>query len=188
MPTVIWLAASPAVFLAIYYFYQKKLNLIGGLLALIITTVVIVAIVVNVMFPIFPDEGSGTIEGPLRYPSEGIPKNMEVCAQAVRGGALYCTSEQLKFEIEKYNSNLGFNLEASAGEYYVFARITADGGGWLRSDYRAYYSEYIPCTDGGALGVDCRSHTPIVISVKAGEVTEGVDPSDWYNRSGDWGI
>jgi len=44
--------------------------------------------------------------------------------------------------------------------------------------YKAYYSEFVTC----GLSVDCASHEPIIVEVKSGQTTDGVNPQDWYNQ------
>lgn len=110
---------------------------------------------------------NGTIEGSLSFPSEGIPKNLEVCAENQTTKEIYCTSKHL--QNPKYTYGVGYTLNVPAGIYLVYA---LDPSG----DYKAYYSEFVTC----GLSVNCPSHEPILVEVKAGETTSDVDPQDWY--------
>lgn len=114
-----------------------------------------------------PISKSGTIEGSLSFPSEGIPENLEVCAENQDTKEVYCTDEHI--QDSKYTYGIGYTLNVPAGIYLVYA---LDPSG----DYKAYYSEFVTC----GLSVNCPSHEPIPVEVKAGETTSDVDPQDWY--------
>jgi hypothetical protein len=64
------------------------------------------------------------------------------------------------------------------GDYHVFAQLPdpARHGADYAKDYRAYYSKFVTC----GMSVDCKDHTPIVVTVKSGETVSGIDPQDWY--------
>jgi len=113
----------------------------------------------------------GFIEGSLGYPSEGIPSDMEICAQNLETKKMYCTTDHLKSS--KYTYKIGYKLEVSAGKYYVFAMTSSFG----EPGYKAYYSAFVDC----GMRDKCRSHTPISVTVSEGEITSGIDPIDWYN-------
>ncbi len=121
--------------------------------------------------PSFPDitKGRGMIEGSLSYPSEEIPAEMAVCAESVDSGKKYCSGEQL--EDSKYIYGKGYQLEAPAGDYYVFAKAP-------NIDEYAYYSKFVTC----GLGAECDSHRPIKVTVRADKLTGRIDPIDWYAR------
>lgn len=116
-----------------------------------------------------PTEETGTIEGSLSYPSEGIPEDMFVCAETLQGVQVACTDEHV--EGEKYEYGLGYMLEVDPGTYYVYAQLPDN-------DYKAYYTEFVPC----GLTVECESHEKIEVTVESGEVTSNIDPIDWYDR------
>lgn len=112
---------------------------------------------------------TGIIEGSLSYPSEGIPKNLTVCAQNSQSEEVTCTDKQIKDP--KYTYGVGFILEVSVGTYLVYAILPGN-------EYRAYYSEFVTC----GLSVNCPSHKPIEVKVNPSQTTGGVDPHDWYNQ------
>ena len=121
--------------------------------------------------PTNPPQQTGTIEGSLSYPSEGIPENMQVCAEDSKTKQNYCTSQHLKDP--KYTYGVGYKIEVPVGGYFVHATVPSFGNG-----YRAYYNEFVTC----GLSVDCQSHENIEVSVSAGETLTGIDPHDWYNQ------
>jgi hypothetical protein len=112
---------------------------------------------------------SGTIEGALSFPSEGIPENMEVCAESMTGSPVACTKEHIKSS--EYTYGEGYKLSVPPGEYYVYASIPDFNNG-----YKAYYNEFVKC----GLSVDCPSHDKIAVTVPVGETVKGIDPQDWY--------
>lgn len=115
-----------------------------------------------------PSANTGTVEGSLNYPSEGIPDDMFVCVETLTGTQVACTDEHI--ENQKYQYGLGYMLEIEPGTYYVYSQIPDDG-------YKAYYTEFVPC----GLSVGCTSHAKIQVDVSAGQITSGVDPIDWYD-------
>lgn len=104
----------------------------------------------------------GSIEGTLGYPAGGIPK-LEVYA---------FNSSNMKnyFMIETAVNQTSFEITGVLpGTYYVVAYPT---------DYSisGAYTKMVPC----GLSVDCKDHSMIPVTVKAGEVTKGVEVKDWY--------
>lgn len=113
----------------------------------------------------------GIIEGSLSYPSETIPKEMEVCAEDIETKDLVCTKEQ--FSDTKYTFGLGYKIELKEGKYYIYATVLSDP-----KKYRAYYSEFVTC----GLKTECESHKPIAVAVEIGKTVSKIDPQDWYNN------
>lgn len=114
---------------------------------------------------------TGTITGSLSFPSEVMPP-MVICAETTDSEEEFCTEEILTDDI--YTNGSGYELNVPTGEYHVYASLPND-------PYRAYYSEFVVC----GLTVDCPSHEPIAVNIEPGEIIEGIDPQDWYNRSDD---
>ena len=121
-----------------------------------------------------PAPTTGTVEGSLSFPSEGIPSEMKICAEDTSTKKKYCTKKHI--QNEKYTYRVGYKIEAPAGKYLVFAYLPSGSDGYP-ADYRAYYNEFVTC----GLSVDCASHKPIVVTVKAGKTTSDIDPQDWYD-------
>ncbi len=114
---------------------------------------------------------TGIITGALGYPSEGIPKDMKVCAENQATKTETCTNQQIT--INAPQPHPGYSLTVPAGNYFVYANVpSAD------PKYRAYYNVFVTC----GLKFECKDHTPLVVSVKAGQTVTGVDPQDWYNQ------
>jgi hypothetical protein len=111
------------------------------------------------------EQPSATITGELSYPSDYIPPDMVVCAEDIATGNPSCDSRTYEEAGRRF-----YRLSVPAGRYRVYAR-TGD-----MPDYRAYYSQAVPC----GLHAGCPSHEPIVVTIGPGETRESVNPHDWY--------
>lgn len=111
---------------------------------------------------------TGLIKGKLSYPSEGLPKDLMVCAVLTSGSDSICTQNQIP--VGGTGSGMGYELTVPAGTYYVHAYTETN------PTLKAYYSEFVTC----GLLASCPSHKPIMVDVKAGETAVDVDPGDWY--------
>lgn len=106
----------------------------------------------------------GVIEGVLGYPSEGIP-SLEVYA-------LNTTDPKKYFMVKTLQNQGTFEIkDVEPGTYYVVAYANSLSGG---------YSQMVPC----GLSVECTDHSLIPVTVKAGEITPGVEVRDWYAPDG----
>src|SRR3989344_4824591 len=114
---------------------------------------------------------TGTIEGSLSFPSEGIPQDLQVCAETLLGVQFECTPTHI--QDSKYTYGSGYKLELPPGKYYVYALVPS-----FKSDYKAYYNEFVTC----GLSINCPSHKPIEVEVSAGATVSNIDPRDWYNQ------
>lgn len=103
---------------------------------------------------------AGIIEGSLSYPSEGIPDNVEACAESVTSFQEYCTTDRV--EGGQYRYGIGYELEVPPGSYEVYA-YRPD-----MPDFRAYYTE---------------GEEKKVVEVEKGERVGGVDLLGWENFS-----
>lgn len=112
-------------------------------------------------------QGAGFIEGKLIYPSDGLPADLQVCANNLDMGTTSCTSRHIRSP-----AGWGYRLGVPAGLYHVFASTRQMPG------YRAYYSDFVLC----GMNVSCTSHAPIEVEVRPGEATGNIDPGDWYNQ------
>lgn len=116
-----------------------------------------------------PENTTGLVEGTISFPSEGIPANLEVCAETIAGVKTTCTNAKIKDA--KYKTGVGYKLELSAGTYYIYASTP-------NFPNKAYYNEFMTC----GLMASCPSHKKIEVSVIAGTTTSDIDPGDWYNN------
>lgn len=120
------------------------------------------------------DDPSGTITGSLSYPSEGIPEEMQVCAETTDKSEMYCSDAQLSGPEYKYGK--GYAITVPPGKYYVFATLSPDPN--APKAERAYYNEFVEC----GLSVDCKDTTNITVTVESGETVKDINPWDWYNN------
>ena len=121
-----------------------------------------------------PAQGTGSIAGALSYPSDFDFPRMLVCAEAVNSKSIHCTDKRIR---NRRSNKLTYKLTVPAGSYFVFATIV--NGEEPAQDYRgykAYYSEFVKC----GLSVNCPSHEPVKVTVRAGQTLSGIDPGDWY--------
>ncbi len=107
---------------------------------------------------------TGSIEGTLGYPSEGIPP-LEVIAFSMTNPGTY-------FKVETEENQGTYIIEnLPEGNYKIVAY--PKGG---EATFSGGYTKAVPC----GLSVVCTDHSLIAVVVKAGEVTKGADPKDWY--------
>ena len=118
----------------------------------------------------------GFIEGSLSYPADFIPPDMAVCAENLATHQKSCTNKHLKGK--QYIYKVGYKLSLPPGDYRVYAYLPdpAKYGAGFPKDYRAYYSEFVKC----GMGVNCKNHAPITVTVRSDEHLKGIDPVDWY--------
>lgn len=109
---------------------------------------------------------SGSIAGQLNYPSNFIP-SLVVTAFAADGSGNYY------YVITNENSTTYQIDNLLPGNYYVVAYVS--GGG-----LQAGYTQAVIC----GLSAECSDHLLIPVPVNNGQVTNGVNPMDWYAPEG----
>lgn len=114
---------------------------------------------------------AGTIQGTLGYPSEGVPAEIEVCAQNTQTQAVQCTGQT------KEGGKAAYKIAVPAGTYVVYAKFPENSN--MFKGYKAYYSEFVTC----GLKAECQSHKPIEVKVAAGQTVSNIDPNDWYAQN-----
>ena len=119
-------------------------------------------------------QGTGSIAGALSYPGDYDFPRMLVCAEAVNLKSIHCTDKRIR---NRRSGKFTYRLIVPAGSYFVFATI-ANGEEPVEDyrGYKAYYSEFVKC----GLSVNCPSHEPVKVTVRAGQTLSGIDPGDWY--------
>jgi hypothetical protein len=117
---------------------------------------------------------TGVITGALSYPSDFDFPKMIVCAEAVDSRRIHCTDKRL---VNRRRGKVTYKLTVPAGSYYVFATIV--NGEEPVDDYRgykSYYSEFVKC----GLSINCPSHEPVKVTLRAGQTLANINPGDWY--------
>ncbi len=113
---------------------------------------------------------TGSIEGSVSYPSEGIPDDLEVCAINISTqniDSTVCTNQFI--EDSKFTNGIGYRLNLNPGKYQVEARRP-------NSPLKGLYTQFVQCGQT----VRCTDHTPIEVQVNPHQINEGIDPGDWY--------
>ena len=112
----------------------------------------------------------GTITGRTGYPAEGHP--------AMTVYAISTTDSRVWFSVDIPRGTDSFTPYTISGvrpgTYNLFA--AADGN----ERAGGAYSEFVKC--GNRVG--CSDHTPIVVTVRAGETVRDIEVSDWYAPPG----
>lgn len=103
----------------------------------------------------------GIIAGSLTYPSDGLPDDIDVCAETLDGKTQHCGAQI---------AGTSYTLEAPVGQYRVYAYRKSDPRN------RAYYSQFVRC----GYDLNCSSHEPITVSVAEDETVGEIEPGDWY--------
>ncbi|MBM3136913.1 MAG: hypothetical protein FJZ98_01870 [Chloroflexi bacterium] len=117
----------------------------------------------------------GGISGSLSYPSEFIPP-LRVVAFRLENGQ---STGEYKFLLTSENQS-SYQIDGlEPGQYWIVA-YTIPAGEGIPQGLVGGFSQAVPC----GLSVDCSDHSLIVVDVLAGQLTGGIDPSDWYAPEG----
>ncbi len=139
-------------------------------------SILIISLLVSIVPapPQVSSQQTGIITGALSHPSDFNFPRMIVCAEAVDSRRIHCTDKRIT---NRRDRRFTYKLRVPAGSYYVFATIVnGDDPVDDARGYKAYYSEFVKC----GLSVECPSHEPIKVTVRAGQTLTGIDPGDWY--------
>lgn len=109
---------------------------------------------------------TGSISGPLGYPSEVIPP--------LRVAAFDANSDNYYYVETSYNQSSYEITGLPAGTYHVVAYTL--GGGSFPGGLAGGYTQAVPC----GLTVDCTDHSLIPVEVAPGQDTPDINPTDWY--------
>ena len=110
----------------------------------------------------------GAIAGHLSYPSEAIPELRVAAFEAADPGQYY-------FVDTVPNQNTYRIDGVPAGTYHVVAYVLDPA-----YDIAGGYSRAVPC----GLQSSCDDHSLLEVVVRAGQVTENINPGDWYAPKG----
>jgi hypothetical protein len=116
----------------------------------------------------------GSIAGKLSYPADSLPP-LRIVAFRVEKGVKTRSYEY----VEVFNQDTYLINNLKPGAYWVIAypitqakQITSGLGGG--------YTKAVAC----GLSVNCTDHTLVEVQVNPGEVTNNIDPGDWYAPTG----
>lgn len=113
------------------------------------------------------DFPTGSITGRLSYPSEGLPP--------LRIVAFHLDTSEYH-SVEVYNQ-INYRMDQIPTGRYVLVAYPIDSG---PNELSGGYSQAVLC----GLTAQCTDHGLIVFEVKADQVTEGINPADWYAPAG----
>jgi hypothetical protein len=113
----------------------------------------------------------GYIEGPVSYPSEGIPPDIRVCAVNLVTSRESCTKKLTRSG--RFRSGQGYRIAVPPGNYQVYAIAPSFDPG-----YQAFYSAFVVC----GYRTTCADHSPITITVRSGQTRSGIEPGDFYDN------
>ena len=107
----------------------------------------------------------GKIKGSAGYPSDYIPSEMNIYAYNVETKEVFIHSS---YNRETDNC---YEIIVPDGKYYVFCGSENDiFKAW------AIYTKAVVC----GLSVECKDHTPILVTIQNGEIQENINPGDFY--------
>jgi len=117
----------------------------------------------------------GGINGSLSYPSEFIPP-LRVVAFRLENGQ---PNGEFNFILTSENQS-SYQIDGlEPGQYWVVA-YTIPAGEGIPPGLAGGFTQAVPC----GLSVDCSDHSLIAVDVLAGQLTGGIDPTDWYAPDG----
>lgn len=117
----------------------------------------------------------GSIRGKLSYPSEFIPPLRVVTFRLENGSP----TQEFVYVDSVLNDGVYQIDGLQPGEYWIVA-YTIPGNEGIPVGLAGGYSQFVPC----GLSVECNDHSLIPVMVNSRQVTEGVDPADWYAPDG----
>ncbi len=105
---------------------------------------------------------NGYIQGGLDFPTEPFPEYMKVFA--------YNLDTEKEYWVDSGGKKT-YRLEVPPGRYHVYAFLD------VMPTYRAYFNEFVV----SGMEPGCGMGQPVVVEVYPGQVTDGVNPVDWYH-------
>jgi hypothetical protein len=117
-----------------------------------------------------PSEIPGSIAGKLSYPADSLPP-LRIVAFRVEKGAK--TKSYMYVEVFNQDTYLINNLKP--GTYWVVA-FPITQAKQISPGLEGGYTKAVAC----GLSVNCTDHSLVEVQVKPGEVTNNIDPGDWY--------
>jgi hypothetical protein len=123
--------------------------------------------------PSHSTETAGTIAGQLGYPAEGIPPMTIYAIRQAGTGADFYTVRTIK-------NQSGYSIKGVApGTYQLYAIPTAGLG--PRQHFMGGYTKSVLC----GLAYECSDHSPVTVTVAAGQSVTGIAVTDFYIQAPD---
>jgi len=121
-----------------------------------------------------PSETPGSITGKLSYPGESLPP-LRIVAFRVEKGV---KTKSYQY-VEVFNQDTYLINDLKPGNYWVIAYPISQAE-QITPGLEGGYTRAVPC----GLSSTCTDHTLVEVQVKPGEVTDKIDPGDWYAPAG----
>jgi hypothetical protein len=121
-----------------------------------------------------PSDIPGSIAGKLSYPADSLPP-LRIVAFRVEKGVK--TKSYMYVEVFNQDTYLINNLKP--GTYWVVA-FPITQARQITPGLEGGYTKAVAC----GLSVNCTDHNLVEVQVKPGEVTNNIDPGDWFAPTG----
>jgi len=121
-----------------------------------------------------PSQTPGSIAGKLSYPADSLPP-LRVVAFRVEKGV---KTKSYQY-VDVYNQDTYQINNLKPGTYWVVA-IPITQAKQITPGLEGGYTKAVAC----GLNVNCTDHTLVEVVVKPGEITNNIDPGDWYAPTG----
>jgi len=116
----------------------------------------------------------GSIAGKLSYPGESLPP-LRIVAFRVEKGV---KTKSFQY-VEVFNQDTYLINDLKPGTYWVVA-FPITQAKQITPGLEGGYTKAVAC----GLSVDCTDHSLVEVQVKPAEVTNNIDPGDWYAPTG----
>ena len=123
---------------------------------------------------ITPSEVPGSIAGKLSYPADSLPPLRVVAFREVKG----VKTKSYQY-VEVFNQNTYQINNLKPGTYWVIAYPITQAK-QITPGLEGGYTKAVGC----GLSVNCTDHSLVEVQVNPGEVTNNIDPGDWYAPTG----
>ncbi len=110
----------------------------------------------------------GAIEGSITFPGEAIPSGFVVTAENIATGETIVTQEIIYDN--KYSTGVGFKINVSPGNYYLYASEPQ------APHFKAYYDEHMKSS------LQVESFEPVVVSITEGQHVDNVLVGNWWRE------
>jgi hypothetical protein len=132
---------------------------VGTLASLMVTGTYSAQRATQLAVTITPVPQTGLVSGRICYPGDRSPEMVLYFSQHQDGYLL---------EIPVSEDQEWYQIELEPGSYFVFA--------WVESyQIGGMYTQAVLC----GLGENCSDHSPVLVSVQAGQVIDNIDVCDW---------
>jgi hypothetical protein len=116
---------------------------------------------------------TGAITGLVAYPAEGHPA-VTICAFGATDRSVHFCVDVPRATTPPKSPYAITVVRSGTYQLFAYAEGSDKAGG--------AYTEFVKC----GLSASCSDHTPIDVTVRAGETVRDIEVSDWYAPSDSW--